>query len=405
MDRRLLLKLMGAAAATSLVAPIANAAGLRVVVAGAGIVGASIAYHLAKAGAPVTVIDSEGPASHASRGTFAWINATWAKQPRAYHALSQEGVSNWQTLSKELDIPLRQTGSLEWFDNGARQQKLSAQIDEQIAWGEPARMIDAAEVAEMEPNLTFTGKKAAYSGNDAAVDPVAATHAMLNAAKAMGATVVYPSKLMEASYLAGELKEVITSQGAIRADKLVLATGAAPYMMSQFTGTDLPQRSTPGVIAITKPMTRIINRIIAAPGVHMHQREDGRIVIGEQDGAPQNQAHDMRLASRPNEFPTRALAEQHAARMLAVAEEFVPATASAAIEHVYIGWRPLPIDGHPVIGASPKRPDVYTAVMHSGVSLAPVVGQLAAHELLTGETIERLSAYRPDRSFAEVKRY
>ncbi|WP_262694339.1 NAD(P)/FAD-dependent oxidoreductase [Kordiimonas aquimaris] len=405
MDRRLLLKLMGAAAATSMIAPIANAAGMRVVVAGAGIVGASIAYHLAKAGASVTVIDSEGPASHASRGTFAWINATWAKQPRAYHALNQEGVSNWQILSQELNIPLRQTGSLEWFDGNTRQQKLTAQIDEQIAWGEPARMIDAAEVAKLEPGLVFDSTKAAYSGNDAAVDPVAATHAMLNAAKAMGANLIFPSKLTAASYLAGELKEVTTSQGAIRTDKLVLATGAAPYMMGQFTGTDLPQRSTPGVIAITKPMARIINRIIAAPGVHMHQREDGRVVLGEQDGAPQNQAHAMRLASRPNAFPTRAFGEEHAARMLAVAEQFVPAIATAEIENVYIGWRPLPIDGHPVIGVAPKQPDVYTAVMHSGVSLAPIVGQLVAHELLTGETIERLGPYRPDRDFTEVKRY
>ncbi|MEO0368546.1 MAG: FAD-dependent oxidoreductase, partial [Pseudomonadota bacterium] len=51
---------------------------LKVVVAGAGIVGASIAYQLAKSGATVIVIDKQGPATHASRGTFAWLNATWA---------------------------------------------------------------------------------------------------------------------------------------------------------------------------------------------------------------------------------------------------------------------------------------------------------------------------------------
>jgi len=93
LDRRRFLELCAAAA----LAPAAHAAPrLRVVVAGAGIIGASVAWHLAKAGAEVTVIDREGPATHASRGSFAWINATWSKQPRAYHALNQAGVAAWK---------------------------------------------------------------------------------------------------------------------------------------------------------------------------------------------------------------------------------------------------------------------------------------------------------------------
>ena len=79
--------------------------------------------------------------------------------------------------------------------------------------------------------------------------------------------------------------------------------------------------------------------------------------------------------------------------------------ADAVIEDVRIGWRPLPIDGHPVLGRSPARPDVYLAIMHSGVTLAPIVGQLAAHELTEGTPVERLDKYRPDRTFKLIKRY
>jgi len=125
---------------------------LRVVVAGAGIIGASIAYHLAKSGASVTVIDREGPATHASRGTFAWINATWAKTPRSYHSLNQESVANWKDLHRSLNLPVRWGGSLEWFDNEPRQEKLAGQIAEQFAWGERARMVDAVELATLEPS-------------------------------------------------------------------------------------------------------------------------------------------------------------------------------------------------------------------------------------------------------------
>lgn len=142
-----------------------------------------------------------------------------------------------------------------------------------------------------------------------------------------------------------------------------------------------------------------------APGIHMHQRDDGRVVLGEQAGAPQNNAHAMRLDGRPNNFPNPELAQQHAQRMLAVAERFAPDLSKASIEDVYIGWRPLPIDGHPVIGASPSRPDIYFAIMHSGVTLAPIVGQLATHELIEGTESEHLEEYRPGRTFELIKRY
>ncbi|MFK7829051.1 MAG: NAD(P)/FAD-dependent oxidoreductase [Congregibacter sp.] len=406
MDRRTLLKLLAAASVASVGQTASANQPLRVVVAGAGIVGASIAYHLAKAGAMVTVIDKERPASHASRGTFAWINATWAKTPRSYHTLNQQSVANWKDLHKSLGLPVRWGGSLEWFDNEARQDKLAEQIAEQFAWGERARMVGAPELAVLEPNVDFGGAtRAAFSENDGTVDPVLATQLLLKAAKALGATVQYPCELTGVTLAKGRVTAVETSRGTIDTDKLVLATGAASDAALRFAGTDLPQRSTPGVIATMKPMRPCINRIIAAPGIHMHQRDDGRLVIGEQEGAPENEAHAQRLKGRPNDYPDRIIAEQHAARMLAVANRFAPSTSGAEVESVHIGWRPLPVDGHPVLGASPTRPDVYLAVMHSGVTLAPVVGQLVARELTEDLAIDQLQEFRPGRDFELVKRY
>ena len=406
MDRRSLLKLLAAAALAGCDTRDTSATPLRVVVAGAGIIGASIGYHLARAGAAVTIIDKQGAASHASRGTFAWINATWAKQPQSYHAFSRESVANWHDLQQALDLPVRWGGSLEWFDDAARQQKLVAQIAEQAAWGEPARMLDAAEFATLEPGLRFAPPTlAAYSANDGAVDPVVATHKLLAAAEQLGARLLIPAAMTGVEIAGRRLTSVVTAAGSIPADRLVIATGAAPHVARDIAAIDIPQRTQPGVIVISEPVPRRLQHIISAPGIHMHQREDGRIVLGEQDGAPQNEAHAMRLAGRPNSFPDPAVAAQHAARMLASAEQFSPGIAAVGIEHVYIGWRPLPIDGHPVIGRAPERPDIYIAIMHSGVTLAPLVGQLAAHELLAGATLPQLGAYRPERAFADMRRY
>ena len=374
------------------------------VVAGAGIVGASIAWHLARAGARVTVIDKVGPASHASRGTFAWINATWAKQPRHYHRLSQAGVSSWNTLADELDIPVRWGGSLEWFESAERQVTLAGQIEEQVAWGEPARMVPLEELATLEPRVEFGEVAAvALSPNDGAVDPVLATNRLLDDSQDFGATLAFPCELQDAEFGESGLEAVITSCGRVEADRLVLATGAAPDVPARFAGVDIPQRTTPGIIAITEPLEPMLNHVVVAPGIHMHQRNDGRIVLGEQEGAPDT--HKARLRGRPNDFPMAEVADEHSERMLAIARRFLPGIGTAKIEDIYIGWRPLPLDGHPVIGASSERPDVYLAIMHSGVSLAPIVGQFAATEIVGGESLPRLDVYRPDRDFELIRRY
>ena len=301
---------------------------------------------------------------------------------------------------------MRWGGSLEWFSTDARQEQLALQIAEQVEWGEPARMIGATEFAELEPNVKFdTSRMAAYSPNDGTVDPILATQRLLAAAQSLGATIQYPSELTNVSMRNGRLASVETSTGSIQADRLVLATGAAAEVTTSIAQVEIPQRTKPGIIAISKPAPRLLHRIIAAPGVHMYQRDDGRFVIGEQDGAPDKDAHAMRLAGRPNDFPSPLIAKEHARRMLAVAIKYAPELEIAEPENAYIGWRPLPIDGHPVIGPSPERPDVYIAVMHSGVTLAPLVGRLATQELLGDEDVASLAPYRADRSFELIKRY
>jgi len=349
-ERRTALKLAAALWLATRNRPVSASAPQRIVVIGGGIIGCAISYYLAKAGTQVTLVERDGLASKASRGTFAWINATWAKQPRHYHRFNQMGVNAWHELESELGIPIRWGGSLEWFSSHERQVKLGTDIEEQARWGEAAKMLTGAEVSVLEPNLTVSGANSfAYSGGDGALDPAVATKAL--------------------------------------------------------AGVTIPQRSTPGVIVITKPLRRLIHRVIAAPGIHLHQRDDGKLVIGDQEGAPNNAAHSLRLRERPTRFPDNATALAHAQRMLAITTQFLPAAAAAEVDEVLSGWRPLPLDGHPVLGTPNASPASYLAIMHSGISLAPLVGQLVAQELLTQTPSPHLEHYRPDRHFSAVARY
>ncbi|MEP3421639.1 MAG: FAD-dependent oxidoreductase [Erythrobacter sp.] len=377
-----------------------------VAVIGGGIIGAAIAYYLTQGGAQVTVLERNGLASRASHGTFAWLNASWAKQPRHYHRLNQLGLAGWKELVAEAGLPIKWAGSIEWFGSEERQQKLARQIDEQVEWGEPARMIARDELQSMEPGVAFGDlTSAAFSPNDGALDPVLATQTLMDRAIALGAKVETNCEAISQSRTANGTTILTTTNGELECDTIVLATGADPNATRKLAGIDIPQRTTPGVIAITKPMAPMIDAIIVAPGVHIHQRGDGRVVLGEQGGAPQNEAHAARLADRPTSFPNADFAGQHARRILDVAVRYVPALSTAEMEEVIIGWRPLPLDGHPVIGFSPEQPGAYLAITHSGVSLAPIVGKMTAQEILNGHTVAALDAYRPDRDFETIQRY
>jgi len=396
LDRRRFLQL---GIAATFAARAGAAARLRVVVAGAGIIGASAAWHLAQAGADVTVIDRAGPATRASRGSFAWINATWSKQPRAYHALNQAGLARWRSLQPELKLPVRWGGSLEGIADATLEVALAGRVAEQAAWGEATRIVAGAELAALEPNVDFTGlNKVVFSGHDGATDPVAATWAFLDAATARGARVTYPCELTGVAIAGGRLRAVQTDRGDIAADRLVLATGAAADASLRFADWEVPQRDSPGVTVITGPMPRLVQRVLWMPGVHLHQRDDGRIVLGEEAGPPATEAHALRLQEQPSEFPAQEIALQHAERMRLAALRFVPGLTAARFEDARICWRPMPLDGYPVLGASPARPDVYLAVMHSGVTLAPIVGQCIAQEIVAGAPVESLDAFRPHRA-------
>ena len=404
-SRRDALALAAAGTALTACGEVGTEAPRRIAVVGGGIVGASIAWHLAKGGAVVTLLERHDLATRASRGTFAWLNATWAKQPQDYHRLNQMGLAAWKEVETELGLPIKWTGSLEWFDDDARQERLAEQIAEQVEWGEPARMVAPDELSRMEPNVDFAdAASAALSPNDGALDPVMATQMLVDDAIAKGAQARTGCEVLS-HRREGDVSMLETSCGAVECDAFVLATGADPEATETLAGLAIPQRSTPGVIVVTEPMEPLVDAIIVAPGVHIHQRLDGRVVLGEQDGAPDNEAHVQRLAGRPNAFPTGELADEHAGRILEIARRYLPAMAGARIEDVFIGWRPLPLDGHPVLGFSPAVPSAYIAIAHSGVTLAPIIGKLVAQEMLTGTRSERLAAYRPTRSFEEVRRY
>ena len=395
MDRRLFTKLLGSVAIAYNSGLKALVSGDRIVVVGAGIVGSSIAYHLTKMGAEVTLIERDRPAAHASGRSFAWINASYPKKPYSYHHLSQLSLLAYHRLETEIDIDVRWGGSLEWFTSQENQKMLVQEIEIQQGYGVPVQMISGEQAHELEPNVEFDKNASiAFSKLDGAVDAVGVVDIFLRKTISLGSKVLYPVTYKSLKVVGNKIVAVRTSVGEIETDQVVFACGVDT---DELLKINVLKISRPGIILRTQPMKKVIDRVIVGPGVHIHQQHDGKVVIGEQAGVPIS--HLNRLAMKPESFPSAAFEMQHGERILAIAQKFVPQLETIELEQVVIGWRPLPHDERPVVGHVKNIPGAYLATMHSGVTLAPIIGELVAMELLDGTETNLLTDFRPKRFY------
>jgi len=388
--RRFLISLTIALGAGALLWPLNLKAQIKhYLVVGAGIVGTSIAYALHKAGQKVTLIDKDFPAAHASSNTFAWINASYPKQPLNYHLLSRLGLDIYRKWDDHLDLNINWNGSLEWFSRDEENQNMIEQIALIQQYGSATEIITKKEAIAEEPNLLFSQELIARSPSDGAINPVTAVQKMIQQITNSGNQVIFPAELIKVR-TNKDWVTATTSRGSITADKVVYACGIDSNQVAK--GNYL-KPATPGIIVTSKPFKQTIRKVVVGPGVHVHQRSDGVVVMGEQDSLPIN--HDQRLAARPEEFPDRQLSLEHGQRIVNLATSFIPQFKELEIDKVDIGWRPLPLDGKPVIGSLNKYE--YLATMHSGISLAPIVAELVRDELMYDIKSELLNDFRPQR--------
>ena len=147
------------------------------------------------------------------------------------------------------------------------------------------------------------------------------------------------------------------------------------------------------IINKNREFKQTIKKIVVGPGVHLHQRRDGVVILGEQGNPPTN--HDQRLSQRPEQFPNLLVSLEHGQRIVNLAAKIIPQFKDLEIEKVEIGWRPLPLDGKPVVGFLSNHE--YLATTHSGISLAPIIAELARDELLFGIKSDLLNDFRPQR--------
>ena len=395
MDRRAFTKLMGLLALPSSKSFGEIIGNPKIVVIGAGIIGTMIAYELVKKGARVILIDKEIPASGASGNSFSWINATYPKKPFSYNFLSQMGIEAYKNLEREFQFDIKWSGSLEWFEELGQQEKLFAEIKaiKKYPRYTPVSLISSVEAEFMEPKVFFGDENTiVHSETDGAIDTIQAIQMIHNEFERLGGESIFSCEFLKLNEKNGRLSSIDTTMGKFEVDHAVFACGIDT---DNNLSIDTSSTPTPGIILKSKPVENRFNKIIVGPGVHIHQQNDGSIVLGEQDGAPLS--HFDRLKERPSKFPNKEFEELHTERIINTAKNFTTGLEDIVIEKVSIGWRPLPKDRIPIIGRFKKTKGVYVSMMHSGISLAAIVSKLVSEEILENKNIPILDDFRPSR--------
>lgn len=382
MNRRTLLKLLSAPAITGFPLGAAEPTPNRVVISGAGIIGASIAYHLAQRGAQVTILEKSRPGSGATRNSFAWLNAP--KLPQAYYQLNLMGMLGWRRLCTEIggELQIQWGGSVQWAPPGPGVAALRKKADQFEQWGYPISMVDQAEFTRLLPDIhPGSFGAAAYSSLEGTVDPMHALVVILHKAQSFGVKVEYPCEVTGLDMNGDRVRGVQTTRGPMEADVVVLASGVDTPRLAQMAGVAVPLKESPGLLAHSSPQARILNRVALAPGADIKQNPDGRIVTGVDFGA--SSVTDTSL--------------EVGVKLMQNAERFIEKLKGVPVETVTLGHRVLPQDGFPIVGFPERRPNLYIAALHSGMTMGPIIGQLAAMEILDGVSVDLLTPYRLSR--------
>jgi glycine/D-amino acid oxidase-like deaminating enzyme len=365
----------------------------RVVVIGAGILGASIACELSQRGAQVTILDRGKPGSGATHASFAWINAR-EKNPRAYHELNRRSMDMWPRFADHLDtanaVPVW-GGELRWASERKRTAKLQTRVNRLQSWGYDIRELSADQIAEMEPGIrTENCTLGSWSAADGHVDAIAVTKACLALVEKQGGTLRYGTEVTGFRKHRGNVSAVVAGEDELECETVVLACGPDAPEIGKLAGIHVHTYWNNEATLVTTPVGSVFRKTSViltpyedGPAVFVRQLRDGRVMT------------NLARGDAPNQSPGPT--EEQLVHSLNKAIQYLPALEGATVDEIRRARKPIPKGGHPILGFVNTVPNLYLVSTHSGVTLAPLIGEMAAIEILNKVDVHLLKPFRPGR--------
>jgi glycine cleavage system aminomethyltransferase T/glycine/D-amino acid oxidase-like deaminating enzyme len=384
-----------------------------IVVIGAGIVGASIAYHLAERGWRDVVVVDQGPipatggsTSHAPGGVFV------TNYSRSMTRLALDTVELMNALDLDGQPCFLPVGTLEVARTEERWQDHQRKVGVAHSWGIPgARVIDPEETRSLIPLLDPSQILGAYHVPiDGIGKPLRFVEAALRRAVAAGAQLVQETRVTGFDTVGGELRGVITERGTIATPLAVVAGGIWGPLLGSMLGQTIPLTPCEHLYTITTPVPDLAGVDPAVDATHPMMRDQDRAMYyrqhGDRYGVGSYQhvpllvdPHDIRPHGAPapsgvpgvnphgerQDMPSLTpWTPEHFEAAWADARRLLPSLAATSLDLTLNGMFSFTPDGFPVMGPSPRVRGAWVAeavwVTHAGG-----VGRVMADWITDGE--------------------
>ncbi|MFF6783392.1 FAD-dependent oxidoreductase [Streptomyces sp. NPDC012510] len=367
---------------------------MKVIIIGAGVLGVSVARHLAVAGEEVLLLDQRGVGTGTTATTFAWTNSSRKPDPD-YHRLNLAGMEEHGRLAEQLrGAPAYfRSGALQWADS-ANERRLADNVERLRGLDYPAHWVTADEATRIAGDVRVPASitSVAHFPSEGYVLPDLLVTNLLADAEQHGARCA----IGEVEGIAeGPAAVAVTLVGGrvCTGDRVVLAAGRWTQRLAARAGIDIPMvtgtgrgAQTVGLLGYARSPELDLRCVVHSPGLNLRPSAGGHTVL---------QALDLNAGVDPADPPSP---DGDIARTLAERFSALLTDPGRSIEiDLRIGFRSLPADGHTIAGYASARSRVYCLVSHSGVTLAPVLGRLVAAEITTDQEQELLGAFRPTR--------
>ncbi len=378
-----------------------------VVVAGAGIMGLSIAYHLARRGVSnVTVIDQGYLCGGASGRNGGGIRAQWSSESNVRLMLESIRMCRDFAAEMKINVWLRQGGYLFL----ARTTEVLAKLEKSVALqndcGLPTRILSADEAARIVPELDVSGVRAAsYNPEDGVVFPWPFVWGYAQAARKLGVEVATWHEVVGFETAGPRIDGVrIRRSGppgvpssnetfTIATHCVVNAAGAWSPRIAQMLGVELPNTPHRHEICSSEPLKPWLKPLVAdlSDGLYFSQSTRGEIVGGigsEYVPAGLDQGSSHAFLGRYAKALVRAC----------------PVLAGVKVLRQWAGCYDLTPDANPIVGPVDEVERFYQAsgFVGHGFMMAPVVGKLMADVIAQGSSVPEFERWNL-RRFKEGK--
>jgi sarcosine oxidase, subunit beta len=370
-----------------------------VIVIGAGVQGASLAFHLASRGATVALLERSSLAAGATGRSSGLVRVYYDLLAEAKLAwAAQHWFRNWGELVG-YECGFRVTGFV-WIEAPDHLERVRANSASHRAMGVNSSVLDAQGIRDLFPALAISDEVAAYEPDSGYADPYLTCSALVSAAKDRGARLWQNAEVTAITTAGGRVTGVRTTRGDVDAPVIVNAAGGWAGRVGALAGMDLPidvWRHDTGVLGVPAAVPGRIPVVIdIANAMYLRPEGDDMVLVGLEDDAQIGGSPDADTAAASPAFPERAT--ERIIRRL-------PGLIDGDWRFDHSGQDGLTPDQRPILGAAGAAgPDgFYLDCGHSGMGFktAPAVGLGMCELILDGAaTSVDISPFRFQR-FAE----